>query len=961
GLKMGNEGTTVPGTGFPGVNKFRAYVFGGYENVADVADGTEMNTDITIRSGEYWFVAGWNRSKNGDTVHPENNGTGKITVGKVNDEDTLFIAYFVGYSVFNQYLNDDSKVTITIDGDVGIYKFVPLNHDGSRTVEEADLFETDVLLLKDSSINSGDSIPDTVVEDLTKYTTNAKVTIYADLRNEATLDEANHIKTYFDNRAKAGYVCEVHSYVEYCAKYFDGHTYVDGECSECGADENCPHESFETVTLEQPTCVANGKAYDMCNVCFARIKNKTDREYVDNNGTYKTAKDANAHLKSWVGDEYKCIRDGCGKVFGTGSTFYVSDNGNANGGFSATNPADDFAAIFEIASGCGSNATIYVVGSVSISHGYIDYDRAVFAEPNHQNEITVSGYNGLGVIKLKGENSSKIVYALNGPTTFENIEFSTRGYKITVASRYMYFVAQHNHLTFGEHIAFDFQRNAYESNMPCTPIIVGGCYNKKFAVNKDDNILATQCTGAETHITLKSGTFSDLRGGSVGGACGTPTINVEILGDVSFRKTVALGSSFNRAGDVNFTLDGSLVVNNYLSFGGENTAAAPNGANVGVVTLKLLNGSLHSQSFQTTSSTIRPLGASAFAEKDESGQSVFQVTKNLDKLRIYYDASAPSAVVTANRFKEMGDYADQSKIEYGFIDTLCTVAANGEHNNGGATGTRVDATCSIGAYTEYICSDCGKHYVVWDTDNPKLGHSFDTGVIAIVANCISPDILEMTCTRDGCDHSEYVVKEGSAPITDAHEFNDGICAYCQKTEQDVCAHDGAITTPYKTACGVGTKTECPVCHKVTIDVVSSKHNFGAYVVTVAPTENVPGIKTRTCKSCKKVETAVIYADGGAISSSAIATDASGNLANLDIIASKLTKAEKALLTAPSYGSELKISYKVEGDVVTGIIYSIPLPAEYKDYKNVQIVVKDDDGETYLVDFKVEKGYLVFEF
>ena len=266
GLKMGNEGTTVPGTGFPGVNKFRAYVFGGYENVADVADGTEMNTDITVRSGEYWFVAGWNRSKNTDTVYPENSGTGKITVGKVNEEDTLFIAYFVGYSVFNQYLNDASKVTITIDGDVGIYKFVPLNHDGSRKVEETDLLETEILLLEDSSINAGDSIPDTIVEDITWYNRNAKVTIYADLRNEATLDEAIHIKAYFDNRAKEGYVCEVSNYMAYCAKYLDGHTYVDGICSECGALEICAHENYKVVATTA-TCTEGGVSTCMCYSC----------------------------------------------------------------------------------------------------------------------------------------------------------------------------------------------------------------------------------------------------------------------------------------------------------------------------------------------------------------------------------------------------------------------------------------------------------------------------------------------------------------------------------------------------------------------------------------------------------------------------------------------------------------------------------------------------------------------
>ena len=78
----------------------------------------------------------------------------------------------------------------------------------------------------------------------------------------------------------------------------------------------------------------------------------------------------------------------------------------------------------------------------------------------------------------------------------------------------------------------------------------------------------------------------------------------------------------------------------------------------------------------------------------------------------------------------------------------------------------------------------------------------------------------------------------------------------------------------------------------------------------------------------------------------------------------LSSTEKAALNAllqdTSYGSEVKVSY-VAKDAGTSIVYSIPLPTEYAAMHNLKIVVKDDNGTLHTVDFKVEKGYIVFEF
>ena len=133
---------------------------------------------------------------------------------------------------------------------------------------------------------------------------------------------------------------------------------------------------------------------------------------------------------------------------------------------------------------------------------------------------------------------------------------------------------------------------------------------------------------------------------------------------------------------------------------------------------------------------------------------------------------------------------------------------------------------------------------------------------------------------------------------------------------------------------------------------------------VEPMDIAPGIKTRTCKKCGKTETAVLYYDNNVLSDEVLAVDASGSLADFSVDRLKLTKAEKAALNAllrkSEYGSEVKISYTTDGNVVTGITYSIPMPAEYMDMQNVKVYVRDGDVFTS-VSFAVERGYIVFTY
>ncbi len=113
GIIMGNESTIPTGTGYPDCNSVRMYVVGGYEGATD----NVMNTDITIRSGDYWFVGGFNRNAS------TNNGTSKITIGKTNDDDYLFVNYLTPFSTGDAYITEPVDGTIVVDGDVNVRWF----------------------------------------------------------------------------------------------------------------------------------------------------------------------------------------------------------------------------------------------------------------------------------------------------------------------------------------------------------------------------------------------------------------------------------------------------------------------------------------------------------------------------------------------------------------------------------------------------------------------------------------------------------------------------------------------------------------------------------------------------------------------------------------------------------------------------------------------------------------------
>ncbi|MBQ9428333.1 MAG: hypothetical protein IJU41_02170, partial [Clostridia bacterium] len=263
GIVMGNSGTTSVSASTTPINTVKLYVLGGYQNTPAV---TTLATDVTVRSGEYWLVDGWNRQNSSSTaVH----GTAKLTIGKTNADDTLKMAYLLPFSTNNNcYISETSKSTVIIDGEVTVdylYAFGNTN----ATATDGIGYQVDFVLKGDIQNTAGTG-------------TNG-VYFYADHSSFASAERT--LNVYTDTRVatavmdSAAFVGEEKSatlpetvgnytYFDYCVTYLGGHTYGgDGFCTKCGFDSNCAHTHTHEVITAAATCVSTGTRTLICDDC----------------------------------------------------------------------------------------------------------------------------------------------------------------------------------------------------------------------------------------------------------------------------------------------------------------------------------------------------------------------------------------------------------------------------------------------------------------------------------------------------------------------------------------------------------------------------------------------------------------------------------------------------------------------------------------------------------------------
>ena len=712
--------------------------------------------------------------------------------------------------------------------------------------------------------------------------------------------------------------------------------------------EHCAHENAEKdVAVVAPTCTQQGIRYNKCKYCGLYIG------IVDTNAPL----DPDAHKLEWAFGETSatatCI-NGCGysvtQVYTDVTEIHVSSKGTLDGDLSLAKPINDFGLAMAFAAAQDGDVTIYIHDYAVIPNSGAHSSWNAYVEPAHTNTITVSGYRNIGVLRFNNESKSNVlVYALSGPTVFENLEFSSWG----SAEGAFYLVARHNKIVLGEDLTTDiFHKGSNEFN------VIGGCFYKDLSDESG-------CKNLDTDVTILSGNYTNIYAGAYynekccvdsfthgGSTYSGGDVHLTIGGRVSVRRQIRVGnhgdsSTYANMNDAYIDIVGSVVSLRYFIFGPSKAAYK-----VKNVYLRLYDGEVRvGDELGNMNEFGYEWGSAAYGEP---------ITERIaEKLYVFGNSESVSAmgmyeIICANLSV---DSANDGKWEASVMDeTYCDVN-RGAHTPVGNVVDHADATCNAEGYDIYVCSACGTEYA---EKISKIPHVYGSPV-AIAATCVAPEMARETCSV--CGSVEYsIIGDTYADHTDSEKT--GLCQVCNADLTLLCEHRFDASVSFNSGCGVGTKRTCALCGKVEVDVVGDSHNYGAYTITVAPTASTAGVKTRTCKSCGKVETALVYSQN-TMDASAFATNIDGSLADFSVESTKLSKAEKAvlneLLQQDSYGSEVKISYETDGDTVKNIVYMIPVPKEYSDYENIRVVVRDDNGEIQYVHFEIEKGYIVFVF
>lgn len=151
-----------------------------------------------------------------------------------------------------------------------------------------------------------------------------------------------------------------------------------------------------------------------------------------------------------------------------------------------------------------------------------------------------------------------------------------------------------------------------------------------------------------------------------------------------------------------------------------------------------------------------------------------------------------------------------------------------------------EATCSEEGYTgDEICKDCGVTVETGKTISKKE-HSWDSGKITIQATCTETGVKTYTCQACRATKTETVSAVGHKVVIDS-----AVAATCESAGKTEGRH-------------------CSVCDKVLTEqktVKATGHNWDEGKITQEATCEKSGVKTYTCKTCKKTKTEEINALG----------------------------------------------------------------------------------------------------
>ena len=160
------------------------------------------------------------------------------------------------------------------------------------------------------------------------------------------------------------------------------------------------------------------------------------------------------------------------------------------------------------------------------------------------------------------------------------------------------------------------------------------------------------------------------------------------------------------------------------------------------------------------------------------------------------------------------------------------------HTDYGTTERTVPATCGEAGRVDTICSNCGE--VISTRELPPTGaHVWGNGVVTTAPTETTPGVRTFTCS--GCGD----IREETIPATGAHDYQ------FTKNVAPTCT-DGGYDLYTCSGCGATERRNLT-------DAAGHKWDNG--VVTTAPTETTPGVRTRTCTVCGDIREETIPATG----------------------------------------------------------------------------------------------------
>lgn len=232
GIVMGNDYSVSLEDGGPACNGVKMYIVGGF-----ISRGTDVNANVTIRSGEYWYVGGWNIGYSGA------DGQAKMTIGKTNPNDELKIIYLCPFSHGQGGIERTAETTMIFDGDAFIARLYV------TTLNQASLdydYVTNIVLqgnisgYVDYGFSEGFDIRGTADNDGFPKTI---INLYTDARVATAVDDSyvflgrkNPYLAPDSTLRRISANVNAYSYEDYCQTKLGGHDQSGegGSCSKCG-------------------------------------------------------------------------------------------------------------------------------------------------------------------------------------------------------------------------------------------------------------------------------------------------------------------------------------------------------------------------------------------------------------------------------------------------------------------------------------------------------------------------------------------------------------------------------------------------------------------------------------------------------------------------------------------------------------------------------------------------------